>query len=221
MTNAHSPAVIRFTPELITPLAIGAALAVAVLVVRYFILKRVATSLVAPDAGISSLAWDARLASLMWCVALGAWGGLEAATLPPRLTAKLVMFVQVLVMASITITLGALLALALDRFARGRGLAAAATGLSRTLTRTPCRISSGAFHILIDRPVQVGDAVRLENGQEGEVEDIGWRSTRIRSEGGDLIIVPNAKLAQSILTNRSARRQSSPSIGPRRFERRG
>ncbi len=259
MTNAHSPAVIRFTPELITPLAIGAALAVAVLVVRYFILKRVATSLVAPDAGISSLAWDARLASLMWCVALGAWGGLEAATLPPRLTAKLVMFVQVLVIASITITLGALLALALDRFARGRGLAAAATGLSRTLIRagilvvgglvilshigltiTPMLTALGigglavalalqdtlsnllgGFHILIDRPVQVGDAVRLENGQEGEVEDIGWRSTRIRSEGGDLIIVPNAKLAQSILTNRSARRQSSPSIGPRRFERRG
>jgi small-conductance mechanosensitive channel len=39
---------------------------------------------------------------------------------------------------------------------------------------------------------------------EGVVEDIGWRSTRIRSPSKDLIVVPNAKLAQSILTNCSS-----------------
>jgi len=49
---AHTSAVIRFTPELITPLAIGAAIAGTALVARYFILKRAASSLVAPDAGI-------------------------------------------------------------------------------------------------------------------------------------------------------------------------
>ena len=79
----------------------------------------------------------------------------------------------------------------------------------------------GGFHILIDRPVRVGDTVRLENGQEGEVEDIGWRSTRIRSGSDELIVVPNAKLAQSILTNRTAFGQSSRRIEPRRAERRG
>jgi small-conductance mechanosensitive channel len=61
------------------------------------------------------------------------------------------------------------------------------------------------FHLLADTPVRVGDAVRLENGMEGVVEDIGWRSTRIRHASNDLIIVPNAKLAQSILTNRHSK----------------
>ncbi len=43
---------------------------------------------------------------------------------------------------------------------------------------------------------------------EGTVEDIGWRSTRIRQSNDDLIIVPNAKLAQSIVTNRYSMKAS-------------
>ena len=78
----------------------------------------------------------------------------------------------------------------------------------------------GGFHSLIDCPIHVGDIVRLENGQEGVVEDIRWRSTRIRS-GSVELIVANAKLAQSILTNRSAYGQSSRRAEPRRAERRG
>jgi small-conductance mechanosensitive channel len=241
------------------PLVIGVVITSVTLLVRYLILKRIARSLMDPRDGISSLTWDARLASLLWCLALGAWGGLEAAALPPSLTAKLELFVQMLVIASITITAGALLALALGRFARTRGFAAAMTGLSRTLIRATILIVGGlvllahigititpmltalgigglagalalqgtlsnplgGFHILIDRPIRVGDTVRLENGQGGEVEDSGWRSTRIRSASDDLIVVPNAKLAQSILTNRTANPLSSRRIEPRRAERRG
>jgi small-conductance mechanosensitive channel len=256
--RSHILSAVRITTGLITPLVIGGVITSVTLMIRYLVLKRVARSLVAPDARISSLAWDARLASLLWCVALGAWGGLEAATLPPRLTAKLELFVQTLIIATITITAGALLAMALGRFAKSRGLAVAMTGLTRTMIRATILIIGGlvmlahigvtitpmltalgigglaaalalqdtlsnllgGFHILIDRPVRVGDIVRLENGQEGEVEDIGWRSTRIRSSSDDLIVVPNAKLAQSILTNRSAHGQSSRRIESRSDERR-
>ena len=38
---------------------------------------------------------------------------------------------------------------------------------------------AGVF-VLLSKPVRVGDSVKLESGQEGYVEDVGWRSTRIR-----------------------------------------
>ena len=216
--SLHSSPAFRITPELITPLVVGAVITSMTLVVRYLVLKRVARSLVAAGAGISSLAWDARLASLLWCVALGAWGGLEAATLPPRLTATLELFVQTLIIATVTIVMIAHIGVTITPMltALGIGGLAAALALQDTLSNL-----LGGFHILIDRPVRVGDTVRLENGQEGEVEDIGWRSTRIRSGSDELIVVPNAKLAQSILTNRTAFGQSSRRIEPRRAERRG
>ena len=57
------------------------------------------------------------------------------------------------------------------------------------------------IHLLMERPIRVGDFIRLESGQEGYVEDIGWRTTRIRMLPNNMVIVPNGKLAQSILTN--------------------
>lgn len=57
------------------------------------------------------------------------------------------------------------------------------------------------LHLLADKPIRVGDFVKLESGVEGVVEDIGWRSTRIRLLPNNLVVVPNAKLAQSIITN--------------------
>lgn len=56
-------------------------------------------------------------------------------------------------------------------------------------------------HILVEKPVRVGDFIKLETGQEGYVTDIGWRTTRIRMLPNNMVIVPNAKLAQSIVTN--------------------
>ncbi len=58
-------------------------------------------------------------------------------------------------------------------------------------------------YIAADRPVQTGDYVVLEPGNEGYVERIGWRSTRIRTLGNNTIIVPNSKLAQSTIKNYS------------------
>ncbi len=56
-------------------------------------------------------------------------------------------------------------------------------------------------HILLEKPARVGDYVKLQSGEEGYVTDIGWRTTRIRMLPNNMVIVPNAKLAQSILTN--------------------
>ena len=57
------------------------------------------------------------------------------------------------------------------------------------------------IHLLIEQPIRVGDFIKLESGQEGYVEDISWRTTRIRMPSNDMVILPNSKLTQSVLVN--------------------
>ena len=57
------------------------------------------------------------------------------------------------------------------------------------------------IHIMAEQAIRVGDFVRLEGGQEGYVEDISWRTTRIRMLPNNMVIVPNNKLSQSVITN--------------------
>jgi len=57
------------------------------------------------------------------------------------------------------------------------------------------------IHILVERPIFVGDLIRLSEGQEGVVTDIGWRTTRVRNGANDMVIVPNAKITTGTLIN--------------------
>lgn len=57
------------------------------------------------------------------------------------------------------------------------------------------------LHIISDKPIRVGDFIELDGNVSGYVEDIGWRSTRIKTLPNTLVIVPNAKIASSIITN--------------------
>jgi small-conductance mechanosensitive channel len=59
------------------------------------------------------------------------------------------------------------------------------------------------LHILAERPIFVGDYIRLESGQEGVVTDIGWRTTRIRTLSGNVVVVPNTKITSGTLVNYS------------------
>jgi small-conductance mechanosensitive channel len=59
---------------------------------------------------------------------------------------------------------------------------------------------AGLF-ITLAGQIRVGDYVRLDSGQEGYVADFSWRSTRLRMLANNLVVVPNAKLAQSIVVN--------------------
>jgi len=80
--------------------------------------------------------------------------------------------------------------------ALGIGSLAVALALQPTLTNLIAGI-----HIALARPIRVGDFVQLETGVKGEVEDIGWRATRIRELPNNIIIVPNSRLAEMIVTN--------------------
>ncbi len=57
------------------------------------------------------------------------------------------------------------------------------------------------IHIIMERSIRVGDFVKLETGEQGYVEDITWRTTRVRMLPNNMVIIPNSKLAQSIITN--------------------
>jgi len=82
----------------------------------------------------------------------------------------------------------------------GVGLGALAIGLA--LQSTLSNFFAGV-HLISDKPIRVGDYIELDKDTNGVVEDIGWRSTRIRTLTDNLLIIPNGKLAESNIINYS------------------
>ncbi len=62
----------------------------------------------------------------------------------------------------------------------------------------------GSFLIFLDRPFVVGDLVRV-GLLRGHVEEVGFRSTKIRTLEKTLIIVPNKKMMDAELENQTER----------------
>jgi MscS family membrane protein len=58
----------------------------------------------------------------------------------------------------------------------------------------------GSLTIFLDRPFQIGDWINF-SGIDGTVEEVGFRSTRVRTFEGSLVYVPNGKLADMIVNN--------------------
>ncbi len=82
--------------------------------------------------------------------------------------------------------------------ALGVGGMAVALGLQETLAN----IFSG-LHLILSKQVRIDDYIKLGVGEEGRVTDITWRFTTILSGSGNVIVVPNQKIASAILTNYS------------------
>lgn len=62
----------------------------------------------------------------------------------------------------------------------------------------------GSITILTDRPFRVGDRIQIDK-YDGIVEEIGLRSTRIRTLEGHLVVIPNKTMADSAISNVSLR----------------
>ncbi|MFN8583710.1 MAG: mechanosensitive ion channel [Dehalococcoidia bacterium] len=60
------------------------------------------------------------------------------------------------------------------------------------------------WYVLSDASIREGDFITLLNGPAGNVTDIGWRATRLRSADGESVIVPNGMLAAAVVTNAGA-----------------
>jgi small-conductance mechanosensitive channel len=200
-------------------------------------LHRWAVSTASPmdDVIIESL----RVPSLLWCLLLGLYIGVELAALPPRPTLLVLNLVYSLMVISVTAAVANLAAAMLSQGLAQAHLAIPATGLSVTFVKVAVWIVGGlvllgglgisitpvltalgvgglavalalqdtlsnffaGLHLLIEKPIRVGDFVKLETGQEGYVMDIGWRTTRVRMLPNNMVILPNSKLTQSIVTN--------------------
>lgn len=78
----------------------------------------------------------------------------------------------------------------------GIGGLAVALGLQDTLANL-----FAGVQIALAGNIRVGDYVRLQSSEEGYVDDIRWRATRIRTLLNNCVLIPNNSLAHSIVTN--------------------
>jgi MscS family membrane protein len=62
----------------------------------------------------------------------------------------------------------------------------------------------GSATIIMDKPFQIGDWVKIGD-VEGNVETVGFRSTRIRTFHDSLVTIPNANLQTAVIDNMGAR----------------
>ncbi len=80
----------------------------------------------------------------------------------------------------------------------GIGGLAVALALQDTLAN----LFSG-IQVLMEKSIRVGDYIKMETGEQGYVEDITWRSTKLRMAPDNVVVVPNSKMAKSSVTNYS------------------
>src|SRR5271167_3854587 len=62
----------------------------------------------------------------------------------------------------------------------------------------------GSVLIMFEKPFRVGHLIRVA-GSEGTVEDVGFRSTRIRTADNSLISIPNNAVVNATVENLSLR----------------
>ncbi|MEA3398614.1 MAG: mechanosensitive ion channel family protein [Patescibacteria group bacterium] len=87
----------------------------------------------------------------------------------------------IIILGQFNIQIGPLLA--------GLGVAglAIALGLQETLANL-----FAALFLVLDKSINIGDWIQLEDGTKACIKDISWRSVRIRTITGNTVIVPNA-----------------------------
>ena len=80
------------------------------------------------------------------------------------------------------------------------GLGIAGLAIAFALQSTLSNVFGG-ISMLLDKSVRVGDLIQLEDGTSGKISMINLRSTKLTTFDNELIIVPNAKLAESNIQN--------------------
>ncbi|HUP40116.1 MAG TPA: mechanosensitive ion channel family protein [Vicinamibacterales bacterium] len=80
--------------------------------------------------------------------------------------------------------------------ALGVGGLAVALALQDTLAN----LFAGVY-LTVAKHIRIGNYIKLSSGEEGYLVDIDWRASRLRQLSNNTVLVPNAKLSQSIITN--------------------
>lgn len=63
----------------------------------------------------------------------------------------------------------------------------------------------GSLLIFLDKPFQVGDWIQADS-IDGTVEEVGFRSTRVRTFANSVIYVPNGKISDMMVNNMGMRK---------------
>ena len=82
----------------------------------------------------------------------------------------------------------------------GLGLGGLAVALA--LQPTLSNLFAGTY-VITEGVVSAGDYIEMENGITGYVVDVNWRSTRLRTWTNNLVVIPNSRFAETIITNYS------------------
>jgi len=80
------------------------------------------------------------------------------------------------------------------------GLGIGGLAVALAVQPTLSNFFAGTF-VVTDGGLRPGDFIELDDGNSGYVESVGWRSTKIRSIYNNLVIIPNSKMADSVVTN--------------------
>ncbi len=121
--------------------------------------------------------------------------GLDAALPTTTLTENLIRIV-VVTLGLLVILNGLGLSITPMLTALGVGGLAVALALQDTLANL-----FAGFYLTVAKQIRIGNYIRLSSGEEGYLVDIDWRSSRLRELSNNTVLVPNAKLSQSIVTN--------------------
>jgi small-conductance mechanosensitive channel len=97
--------------------------------------------------------------------------------------------------------LGFVFALPLQGIVATSGIIAIVLGLA--LQNTLGDVFSG-LSLSVERPFRIGDQIFIEGGVEGEVIQINWRSTHLRNDENDVVIIPHSAMAKLRIQNHSA-----------------
>jgi small-conductance mechanosensitive channel len=128
--------------------------------------------------------------------AVDTYGLMLAPALPVSSLTRNIASILIAIIGLLVILNGLGLSIAPMLTALGVGGLAVALALQEPLAN----FFAGIF-ITLAGQIRVGDYVKLDSGQEGYVVDFSWRSTRLRMLANNLVVVPNAKLAQAIVIN--------------------
>ena len=80
------------------------------------------------------------------------------------------------------------------------GLGLGGLAIALAIQPTLANLFAGTY-VMTEGVISPGDYIELEGGITGYVIDVGWRSTRMRTWSNNLIIIPNSKFAETIVTN--------------------
>ena len=91
-----------------------------------------------------------------------------------------------------------LLSINISPLIAGLGLGGLAVALA--LQPTLANLFAGSY-VMTEGVIAPGDYIELANDISGYVVGVSWRSTRLRTWGNNLVVVPNSTFAETIITN--------------------